>query len=161
MPALLREDMEAINTYIMGSKVNTKAADAVKNKWIVWWEENKRSGWDWYSQEEFDLARNFRNQFNLANAKSSTEKDAVKNQASSGVTSEEARGETKRSTSEGYYIVPEPPLISNTTKIGIIAAIAAVALGWVAKVAYIDPILTPVTMALGKAKTKKILSKHF
>ena len=160
MKALLAQDMEAINTYIMTSKINSKAADAVKNKWITWWEDNKRD-WTWYDTEEFDTARNFRHDFDVANAITSAQKQAVTNKYTSGVTSEEARGETKRATSEGVYIVPEPPLISDGTKVGIVAVLILGALGWVAKVAYIDPILTPVTMALGKAKTKKILSKHF
>ena len=159
MPALLKDDMEAINSYIMTSAIKTKAADNIKTEWIKWWADHERS-WTWYSQEEYDTARNFRTRFNNANAVTTAEKEAAKRQATTGITKEETKGGVRRTTSEGVYIVPDEPLVSTSVKVGLFTALVIGVLGWGAKILYIDPILMPATKALGKAKTKKALEKY-
>lgn len=111
MPAMLKQDMEAINRYFMEQvKIVTPAAEKVKQEWIVWWRNNKRD-WSWYTQEEYDHARNMRNNLMLANAPTSAKKAEVAAYiASAKLTTEEIRGETRRSGTSGmYYEEPPPP----------------------------------------------------
>lgn len=144
MPAMLNANMEAINKYIMESNVKTEKADKIKVEWIRYWESIKRD-WTWYSQEEFDKARNYRDRFNLANTTSKAEETAVKETMRQGVSSEAARGETERRTTSGSYLEEEKPLVDFNIPLswkiggGITAAILGVL--WVAsKTVMFDPI---------------------
>ena len=153
---MLNADMEAINKYIMETNGKSSKAESIKAEWIRYWESIKRD-WSWYSQEEFDKARNFRDRFNLANVTSKAEETAVKEQMRSGVSAERARGETERRTSSGSYLEEEKPLVDFNIplswKIG--AGVSALVLGllWIAsKTVAFDPIKISANALLARRK---------
>ena len=112
----LSEDMEAINRYFMEQvKVQTPAAEKVKQEWMKWWADN--SGDLWYSEAQFDVARNLKKKFDLANAKSNTEREQIKEIHARGITAEELRGETRRSGTDGMFLEEEKPLIPTSWKV--------------------------------------------
>lgn len=141
-------NIAAINTYIMNATLQTSAAGNVRNEWLKW-----HDGLGWYSREYpsveiYDQARNLRNKFNLANAKTPAEKEQVKRVMTGGITSEETRGETKRTTAEGTYLAPEPdedsaPWIPTKTKVALGLSALVITGLMLAKSVYIDPILAP------------------
>jgi hypothetical protein len=110
MPAMLAADMEAINKYLMTTPIRTEKAKAVQVQWIKFWKDTERT-FTWYSTEEFDRARNIKREFDAANAVTTAQKQAVTNQAGSGLTAEELSGGVRRSTSDGTYIVDEEPFV--------------------------------------------------
>jgi len=148
MPMLLAADMNAINRYIMTTPIKTDAAKKVQIEWINFWQANEKS-FLWYTQEEFDRARNIKRTFDMANAPSAAAKKAVQDVYSNSITSEEARGEVKRSTAEGVYIVPEEPFVPVRLQVLGWSAAAVLALGY-AGVKYVS--LTSPTRFIKKAK---------
>ena len=142
MPSMLAADMDAINKYMMTTPVRTAAAERVKIEWMRFWEVTQRD-FLWYSQEEFDAARNLRNKFNLANTVTPEQKKAVEDTMRTGLTGEEVRGDTRRATTEGSYLEPEQSIVEFhiPTSWKVFGAIGAIALGagWYAKKAYVDP----------------------
>jgi len=130
MPAMLAQDMEAINKYIMEKTPLTPEAKAVQVEWIKFWKEHQKSIL-WYSQDEFDQARNIKRNFDLANAISSAEKAVVENHYASGITSEETKGGVRRSTSEGVYIVDEEPFLPTRVKVAGLGILALLGIGYV------------------------------
>ncbi len=131
------DDLETINQYIMYTPLKTKAAEAARDKWVVWYD-----GLNWVERNAgtatFDRARNLRNEFNLANASTSEEKTQVENVLKTGITSEEAEGGTRRALTSGFYNVPT---FSDSTKLGIVALVGVVGLAWLGKKVYLDPVL--------------------
>lgn len=133
MPAMLASDMNAINKFFMETaKVNTPAAEKVKQEWMQFWKDTERT-FSWYSQEEFDQARNLRNRFNLANAKTDAARVAVAAQQASGVTREEAGGNTRRAGTSGDYLEEEKPWIPTSWKVGAFVGVGLLATGVFAK----------------------------
>ena len=137
------DDLEAINKFIMGAKIKTKAADKLRTEWLRWWEKL-----GWYDKaiesDTYDLARNKRNAFNRANAATAKEKAAVESVITGGVTAEETRGGTRRTTSDGNYLEdPEEKEPFVPTRIKVVGAIGLVAVGalWMAKKTYLAPLL--------------------
>jgi hypothetical protein len=110
------EDMEAINRYIMTAPLRTSAATRLRDDWLRWYDQLS-----WYEREyeqaTYDEARNRRNAFNLANATTTREKEAVEQVMKTGLTTEEMEGGTRRTTTEGKYITPDEPMVSTKTKI--------------------------------------------
>lgn len=94
-------DMEAINVYMMNTAYKTEAARKLRDDWVQWyndlWPGQK------YLQSTYDEARNRRNAFNLANTTTTSEYNDVKRVITTGMTTEEMQGETKRTTSEGMF----------------------------------------------------------
>lgn len=140
-------NIKAINTYIMTTPLATSAAGNVRNEWLKW-----HDGLGWYSREYpsveiYDQARNLRNKFNLANAKTAEEKEQVKRVMQTGLTSEELRGETKRTTAEGGYLAPPPgesePWLPMKTKVALGMGVLVLGALTVAKKIYLDPLLAP------------------
>lgn len=135
MPAMLSADMEAINKYFMENVVvKTAAAEKIKQEWMKWWNDHRRNSaipgpWNWYTQEEFDYARNERNRFNDANAVTKADKQAAVDQRSKGLTTEELRGETKRAGTSGMYVEPEKPLIPTSWKVGAAVGVGLITVG--------------------------------
>jgi hypothetical protein len=135
-------NIEAINEYIMNVPLKNKDAATVRDEWLKW-----HDGLGWYEQSfpsvpTYDRARNIKHKFDLANTTSTEEKAAVKQSHLTGMTSEEMRGEVKRTTSTGNYLDhPEDaePWIPAKTK--IVLAIGGIILtaGLVAKKIYVDP----------------------
>ena len=145
-------NMSAINTYITSQPLNTKAARAIHDEWLRWY-----SGLGWYdlnfpSQAIYDLARNIRNRFNTANAVTPAEKAAVIAVQSSGLSSEEVRGEADRRTSSSQYLGPteapepeeesEPWIPAKTKGVLFLGGLVYVALK-LFKAGYIDRFIPP------------------
>lgn len=137
-------NIEAINEYIMAQPIHTTAAGQVRDEWLKWHESIGWTGQNFPSVETYDEARNLRNKFNLANAKTEAEKADIKNVQQTGLSSEQLRGETDRRTVDGNYLVVPPeaePWIPTKTKIaGALIAVGAGVL-WFLKKAYVDPFL--------------------
>lgn len=126
------EDLEAINAYIAGTKTLTPAAAKLKNDWVKWWNENvKDSFWNRnFDENTFNVAREKRNAFNLANASTPAEKQAVKETVARGLTVEETRGEADPRDAEGHFYVEPEPLIPAQYKVAVgVGVVATVALG--------------------------------
>jgi len=129
MPPMLSANMEAINRYFMETaKVKTKAAEKIKQEWMKWWKDNRRSV-TWYDQEEYDIARNMRNRFDLANTITTVERADVERHQATGLTSEEAAGGTRRAGTSGMYVEEEEPLIPTKWKVGAALGIGLIAIG--------------------------------
>jgi hypothetical protein len=142
-------NIAAINAYIMSQPLKTAEAGIVRNEWLKFHE-----GLGWYSSkfpsvEDYDKARNIRNRFNDAQAVTAKEQTQVLEQRLKGLTSEELRGETRRTTTEGNYLEDEAsggqPWLPTKTKFAL--AIGALVIGgaMIAKRIYIDPALRMVT----------------
>lgn len=102
------EDLKAINDFFHRSEnaPRTPAAKAVFNEWIAWWEDN---GDAWFNgTAELDHARNLRNDYNRANAVTAADKAKVNEVIRTGVTSEQAAGETDRRNADGGFTEPPP-----------------------------------------------------
>lgn len=143
-------NIKAINTYIMTQPIHTSKAGEIRNKWLKWHDNLSYLEKTFTSQETYDVARNIRNEFNTANAITPAQKAAVEAVKQTGLTSEELRGETKRTTAEGNYLAPEPdlddeeeePWIPTKTKVAL-GVSGVVLLGLAAlKRIYIDPFLS-------------------
>lgn len=134
------DDMEAVNRYIAGAPLKTRAAEAAHDEWIKWydslsWLEKSFDGETW------DRARNLKNKFNAANATSSAEKEMAERVAKSGLTTEEIAGGTRRTLSSGEYDVP---FISTSTRVAIGGMAILVGAGFLAAKAvgvYLKPYL--------------------
>ncbi len=135
-------NIDAINRYIADSTINTSAGAKARDEWIRW---HDKLGWydkSFPTLEVYDQARNLRNEFNLANAKTSQEKKEIKQIQQEGLTSEELRGEASRRLSTGDYLEhPEAsePWIPTKTKIAIGIFTAILIAGKVTKSIYVDP----------------------
>jgi hypothetical protein len=106
------DNLRAINDFFHRPEnaPKTAAAKKVFNQWVEWWEANKDN---WFNgQAEFDHARNLRNDYNRANATTPSEKAAVEQVIRTGVSIEQAQGETDRRNASGD-LVEAPP---DTTK---------------------------------------------
>ena len=134
MPVLLKDDMEAINRFFMeGTVVKTREAEKIKQEWIKWWKDNKRD-WTWYTQEEYDHARNIRNRFHMANAVTSEQKTEVAAYiASAKLTREELQGETRRAGTTGYYLEEPDPVVPTSWKAAATIGAGLVITGMFAK----------------------------
>jgi hypothetical protein len=128
-PGSHHEDMEAINRYFMQQvTVKTPEAEKVKQEWMKWWNDNHRTVLD-YSTEEFDTARNYKHKFDLANEPTRAGKAQIAAQQASGLTSEEAMGETRRAGTAGQYLEPEKPLIPTAWKVGAVVGVGLITVG--------------------------------
>lgn len=117
------EDLDAVNRYIMGTTTVTEKARRLKDEWLLWYDD--LSWWEKnYDSNVWDVARNKRNAFNLANTLSSAEKARVEQVIKTGMTTEEMEGRTKRMTSEGKFPEREEPLVPTSYKIGGAVALA-------------------------------------
>jgi len=134
MPSQLSDNMNAINRYFMEQvTIRTPAAERVKQEWMAWWKENKRD-WTWYTQDEYDHARNLRNKLNLANAKSDAERVSVAAHiATAKGSTEEQMGEVRRSGTSGMFYEEPEPLIPTAWKVAAVVGTGLITLGVFAK----------------------------
>jgi hypothetical protein len=107
--ALTSDDMDAIKAYFVRTNAVTSEATKIKNeftKWFdgLWWFEKT-------SQASFDLARNQRNRFNLANAITPEEKQKVQTVIESGLSEEQLKigPAADRRLSDGMLPGPQTP----------------------------------------------------
>ena len=129
----ISDDFEAVNHYIMTAPIKTKAAQELKTSWINWF-QNELSWYDKnFSDNALKLGKNKRNDFNLANTRTKSEKEAVKQHIATGMTTEEARGKTREVDSSGYYVVDSTytPVHKKLQWYGF-GGLALVGVGWVA-----------------------------
>lgn len=137
-------NIEAINEYVMNAPLKTSAGAKARDKWLEW---HDNLGWydkGFPSLQVYDRARNLKHAFDLANAPTPAAKEAVKESMKTSLTSEELRGETKRTTSEGGYLEPpeEPtPWLPMKTKIVLGLAGTVIFAALTAKKIYLDPII--------------------
>lgn len=124
------DDLDAINRYMGEEKPLTKEATRLRDDWVKWY-----NGLSWYEinfdQNTFDLARNRRNAYNIANTKSQDERKQVIQQIQDGLSHEQQVGEPDRRLSTGMLPTVKLPVVSTTTKIviGVIGGIAVIAAG--------------------------------
>jgi len=96
------EDIAAINRYIATTAIYTDDARDLKDDWIQW--HDKLSWWEReMSRDTYDMARNKRNLFNLANVRTVEEKQHVQQTIKTGLSTEEIAGGTDRRLSSGEY----------------------------------------------------------
>lgn len=100
------DDMEAINVYMMGTAPKNILATTLKNEWLHWYD-----ALNFYDKNfdggTYDVARNKRNAFNLANVSSLQEEQNVREVIKGGITTEQMQGKTDRRDSNGMF--PNPP----------------------------------------------------
>jgi len=109
---MARDNLNTVNAYIHAQPIRTSEAGKVASDWSHWWDATGNPAN--YTLEippaVWDEARNRRLQFDLANAVTSHEKDAIVNVAKSGQSSEQSQGQQdRRDPSSGTYYVPPPP----------------------------------------------------
>lgn len=96
------QDMDAINVYMHSQPLNTAEATALFNDWVSWFDTL-----GWFSKNvdtsTYDIARNKRDAFNLANAISEEDKAAVQATMKTGQSTEVNDGNTSRKNSEGKF----------------------------------------------------------
>lgn len=104
------DNIDAITTYMtsVATQVKTAAARAKQDEYKAWIDT---VGWynKNYDRPTYDHARNLRNEFNLANATTAAEKQAVQQVLTTGLTTEEMQGEGRRVSSEGKFSEQEAP----------------------------------------------------
>ena len=117
------ENIVAIERYIGEQEpARTPEAVRVRDEFLSYvstlsaWDRNFESG-------AYDRVRNFKLEFNRANAVTPAEKVAVESQALRGLSSEQLRGEPDRRTATGAYI-PAASTKDQITKVIIVAAVA-------------------------------------
>lgn len=96
--SVIRDDMAAIKAYFVRTKAVTPSAVKIKDDFTKWYD----SLW-FMTQSDYDLARNMRNNFNLANATSPTELESVKRVIKTGLTAEQMHNEPDRRLSSGMF----------------------------------------------------------
>lgn len=128
---LLSDNIDAIQRYFAEAHPITSEATAIKDefiKWIdsLWWYEK-----NW--QSTYDLARNLRNRYDLANAVTPIAKAQVMLVQRTGLTTEQMQGLPDRRDSHGNFpgptTPPKPPLIPWWVWTGgaVVAGLSAIA----------------------------------
>lgn len=97
------EDLEAIKRFIDTTPAVTMDASNIKANFLKWYDDLGIIERNFPSQETYDEARNRRNQFNLANAKTAAEKQVVQTVITTGLSTEQMRGEADRRDASGMY----------------------------------------------------------
>lgn len=120
------EDLDAVNQYITTTEIKTDAARKLHDDWVKWFNDlsyyNKN-----ISSSTWDEARNRRAAFNLANATSESEKAQVHEVITTGVSTEQAKGQADKRLSSGLYDVSKPPLIPTSYKVAAATGGGAIA----------------------------------
>lgn len=128
---LQADNIAAINRYMVETPANNPKVIKLRDEWIrwhdglTWWEKNIETA-------TYDRARNLRNEFNLLNATTPAEKEAVKNVQTTGLTSEELEGGVRRVLSSGNYSEASGGLLPPGFALGIGATLAVLVGGYTA-----------------------------
>lgn len=121
------DDMAATVEYFNGTTANTSAAKKVKDDFATWY-----SNLGWYdksvnSDQVWNQARNFRTQFNRANAVTPAEVAAVAAVEGTGLSTEQTTGKPQAAkTSSGLYAAPSTSAPLIPTEYKVFAGVAAV-----------------------------------
>jgi hypothetical protein len=105
-------NVEAINDFMHRETPKTPQAAIAFNDWVQWYEATKPGFFSFWSDADVDHARNLRNAFNRANAVTAPEKKQVEEVIKTGVSLEQAKGETDRRNAEGN-ITEAPPGVAH------------------------------------------------
>lgn len=106
------DNLKAINDYFHRTPAKTPQASKLQSEWSQWWVTTGNPDNYTFSvpDEVYDEARNRRLAFNTANAVTPEEKETVKRVATTGLSSEEIKGQTdRRDPTTGQIFVPPPP----------------------------------------------------
>jgi hypothetical protein len=128
------EDMKAVVNYMSTTEAKTDAAKSIKTAFANWY-----VNLGWYdknvgSDDVYNRARNFRNNFNTANATTAHEQAAVKEAITKGMTSEAMRGDQEQArTGSGGFAEETPPDPYVKYKIAAAAAGGLLVVGIVTK----------------------------
>lgn len=126
MAALLQaEDIDAINAYVMSQPLNTPAAVAARDAWILWLDGTSLTD-RYLDRATLDHARNLRLGFELANATSDAERAAIMARATTGMSAEEMQGSSDRRNSSGEYSEIAPASIAARAAWAMFLGLAAV-----------------------------------
>ncbi len=115
------QDLEAINTYMHVQPLNNADATNLFNQWVTWYDALGFLDKTVNSSSTYDLARNMRDEFNLANAETPEAKAQVQAAMKTGQSSEQDAGQTDRRNAQGFQPGPTapqaPPLVPTYMKI--------------------------------------------
>jgi hypothetical protein len=141
----LDDNLAALVEYFNSTKAVTSKAAKIKDQFATWY-----SNLGWYSKtvnsdDTWNQARNYRDQFNLANTTTSAQQQAVIDSQSHGLTTEQMQGNPAQARlSSGLYAASDPnPLIPNEYKF----AAVVVTVGVILIAAYGISMSAPVALA--------------
>lgn len=97
-----RDNLEAVNSQIMATKPQTPKAIELRDDWARWYQSLGTYELN-YDADTWDVARNKRAAFLLANAATEAEREDVRRVIETGMSSEQQAGETDRRMSGGMY----------------------------------------------------------
>lgn len=109
---MMRDNLNTVNSYIHAQHINTPEASAIASDWSHWWDSTGNPGNYTLKipPEVWDEARNRKLKFDLANAVTPHEHQAIIDVAKTGMSSEQAQGQQdRRDPTTGTYYVPPPP----------------------------------------------------
>lgn len=127
-------NIDAIRAYFDQTPVMTPDAQKIKDAFVIWYDDLS-----WFGKglnSNYDLARNQRNRFNLANAITPQEKQNVQTVISTGMSTEQLQGQVDRRDETGMLpgpvVPPTPPLIPTPYVVGgaILGGLALIAFAY-------------------------------
>lgn len=126
----LDDNLAALVQYMNDTHANTSKAAKIKDQFANWY-----SNLGWYAKtvntdDTWNQARNYRDQFNTANALTPVEQAAIEAVQSGGITTEQSAGlPAQAKLSSGLYAASDPnPLIPSEYKVAAIVVGAGVIL---------------------------------
>lgn len=131
---MITENIDAIRVYFDQTPVMTPEAQRIKDAFVIWYDDLT-----WFGKglnSNYDLARNQRNRFNLANATTPQEKQNVQAVITTGLSTEQLQGQSDRRDEGGMLpgpvTPPAPPLIPTPYLIGgaILGGLAFIAFAY-------------------------------
>ena len=121
------DDIKAVRAFFDATPAKTDEAAKIKDAFIKWYDGLWITA-NYTDLATYDLARNQRNRFNLANAVTPEDKAVVEDVIKTGISTEQTQGIPDRRLDNGQLPGPEapptPPLVPTSVLIG-----AAVVLG--------------------------------
>jgi hypothetical protein len=117
------EDLRAIREYFGRTAAITPEAVKIKTDFVKWYDD--LGPLDVFSESVYDLARNQRNTFNLANVRTPAERASVEDQMKTGMSTEQQQGEPDRRLPTGMLPGPTKPPLKIPTYVWIIVGVAA------------------------------------
>lgn len=117
------DDLDAINTYMSTTPLVTSKATALHDDWVTWW-----NGLGFYDKSldsnTYNIARNKRNAFNLANVTTAAEHAAVQQVVTHGVTTEQQQGLPDPRKADGtFYVAPKPLIPTEYKTVALVAGV--------------------------------------
>jgi hypothetical protein len=129
------DEIRAIRAFFDRTEAKTAEAAKIKDDFIKWYDGLWITA-NYVPQSDYDLARNQRNRFNLANATTLEEKTAVQEVIQTGLSTEQTQGDPDRRLSGGMLpgpvTPPKPPLIPDEYKLAaaVVGGLAILAMAY-------------------------------